>query len=96
MGAVGNSRIRSPNKPVSFSFILSRLEKRVVFSGGLRHDFSGFSVIARRETSDICICEMTHFSPETVLLIPKKCPIKYLIFIICGMVKAKRFYKDIP
>ena len=80
MKAVGNNHIRSANKQISFSFILDRFRKRVVFTGDLSHDFSDFPLIARRETSDICVCEMTHFSPETALPILKECPIKHLIF----------------
>ena len=87
----------------SFSFILDRFRKRVVFTGDLSHDFSDFPLIARRETSDICVCEMTHFSPETALPILKECPIKHLIFNHIhdpwhgkGEATLKEIFKSLP
>jgi ribonuclease BN (tRNA processing enzyme) len=64
----------------SFGYQLDVADKRVVYTGDLRGDFSDFPEVAIKEPSDLCICESTHFEMKAALDILRKCPIKRLVF----------------
>ena len=63
----------------SFAYILEAEGKRVVSTGDLQADFSDFPNVARREPCDLCLCEITHFKPETALPVLMDCPIRRLV-----------------
>ena len=73
--AVPTEHLRHPEHPVSFAYIVRSEGKTVVFTGDLRADFSDFPVCA----CDLCVCEATHYAPETAVPILKSAPIKRLI-----------------
>ena len=55
--------------------------RRIVFTNDLRHDFSDFPDIIRREPTDLCFCEATHIRMPIALPELAKCPIRRLAFI---------------
>lgn len=61
------------------AFVLHLEGHRIVATGDLRHDFSDFPEVARREPCDLCLCEMTHFRPETALPVLQASPIRRLL-----------------
>ncbi len=64
----------------SYAYVLEAEGKRVICTGDLRADFSDFPKVARDEPCDLCICEITHYQPETELPVLKQCPIKRMVF----------------
>lgn len=57
-----------------------RLEgRRVVATGDLRSDASDFPVCAGEEPCDLCLCEMTHFQPESALPRWREAPLRRLV-----------------
>jgi len=63
----------------SFAFAFACEGKRVVFTGDLRGDFSDFPELVRSEPCAACVCEITHFKPETALPVLAQCEIGQLI-----------------
>jgi ribonuclease BN (tRNA processing enzyme) len=55
--------------------------KRIVFTNDLRHDFSDFPDVIRREPTDLCFCEATHIRMPIAIPELAKCPIRRLAFI---------------
>ena len=55
--------------------------RRIVFTNDLRHDFSDFPDVIRREPTDLCFCEATHIRMPIALPELAKCPIRRLAFI---------------
>lgn len=77
--AAATDHLRGPDGPITFAYVLEAEGKRIVSTGDLRADFSDFPQAARQEPCDLCICEMTHFQPETARPVLEKCPIKRLV-----------------
>lgn len=69
-------------EPVSFAYVLHFKKEniRVLHSGDLAPDFSDFPKIAENERFDVCVCEATHYKPETAMPILKKANFGRLIF----------------
>jgi len=80
VSAIGTQHIKHPEFAVSFAYQLEAEGKRIIYTGDLSGDFSDFPQMAQRESFDLCICEMTHFSPEKALPILKKSLLQRLIF----------------
>lgn len=68
------------HKSLSYGYQLDIGDKRVIYTGDLRGDFSDFPAVAMEEPSDLCICECTHFDMRVARDILKRCPIKRMIF----------------
>ncbi len=73
-------------EPSSFAFVLDfkKEGKRVLHTGDLRCDFSDFPKIALEEKFDVCVCEATHYSPNTALPVFEKCKFGRMIFSHIG------------
>ena len=55
--------------------------KRVIFSGDLhRSDALDFPAVVRDELSDAFVCELCHFSTDTIFPIVAECPTKKVFF----------------
>lgn len=67
-------------KPLSYGYQIDIDDKRVIYTGDLRGDFSDFSAVAMNEPSDLCICECTHFDMKVARDVLKHCPTKRMIF----------------
>ena len=63
----------------TFAFLIQAEGRRIISTGDLRADFTDFPETARREPCDLCLCEMTHFKPETALPVLTQSPIRRLI-----------------
>ncbi len=82
VSAESTRHLRDPERPdvaLSFSYVLEAEGKRIVYTGDLSHDFSDFPVAARDEPCDMCICEITHYQPESALPVLMDCPIRRLV-----------------
>lgn len=77
---------RTVGEPCSFAYVLDfkNENKRVLHTGDLWIDFSDFPKIAHREYFDVCICEATHYAPETAIPILANGKFGELIFIHIG------------
>ena len=64
----------------SYGYRLDIGDKRIIYTGDLKHDFSDFPVAAMDEPSDLCICECTHFDMTVARNILSKCPTQRMIF----------------
>lgn len=62
----------------SYSLVIDANDgERVIFTGDLHWaDAKDFPTVAKQEPSDAIICEMAHFSHETILPILNECPTK--------------------
>ncbi len=74
---------RCEGDPCSFAYVLyfKKEDKRILHTGDLWSDFSDFPKIANDEHFDLCLCEATHYSPDTALPILEKAKFNKLIFI---------------
>ena len=79
VSAEPTQHMRHADFPVSFAYVLRAEEKRVVYTGDLRGDFSDFPMAAREEPCDACICEVTHYDPREALPTLTASPIRRLI-----------------
>ena len=77
--AIGTTHLESDDGRICYAYQLEAEGKRVVFTGDLRGDFADFPRIAREEPIDVCVCEMTHFRPETALPVLHRCRIGRLV-----------------
>lgn len=64
----------------SYAFLIEGEGKRVIMTGDLAHDMHDFPEIARLAPSDLIVCEMAHFGPETAFPILQNCPTRRLLF----------------
>ena len=64
----------------SYGYQLDINGKRIVHTGDLKQDFSDFPAVAKNESSDLCICECTHFDMKLARDVLSKCPIRRMIF----------------
>ncbi|MFA6816380.1 MAG: MBL fold metallo-hydrolase [Lentisphaeria bacterium] len=64
----------------SYAYQFGINAKRLIYTGDLKQDFSDFPDVARKEVSDLCICECTHFNLNVARKVLSKCPIKQMIF----------------
>lgn len=69
-------------EPCSFAYVLDFYKEnvRVLHTGDLYGDFSDFPKIALEERFDACLCEATHYFPETAVPVFMKAKIGRLIF----------------
>ena len=63
------TRGRTDGDPCSFSFVLhfKKEDRTILHTGDLRGDFSDFPKVASEMHFDACICEATHYQPETAM-----------------------------
>lgn len=74
---------RCEGDPCSFAYVLyfKKENKKVLHTGDLWLDFSDFPKVALEEEFDICLCEATHYQPETALPLLENSKFKRLLFI---------------
>lgn len=85
---------RTKGEPCSFAYLLhfKKEGKTVLHSGDLCADFSDFPKIATEKYFDVCLCEATHYQPESAAPILNKAKFGRLIFIHI----ANRWHDCIP
>lgn len=85
---------RTKGDPCSFAYILhfKKENKTVLHSGDLCTDFSDFPKISTERYFDICLCEATHYQPESSAPILNNAKFGRLIFIHI----ANRWHDCIP
>lgn len=73
---------RLDGDPCSFAYVLHFKKEniKILHTGDLKADFSDFPKIAHTTDFDLCICEATHYRPETALELLKNSKFKRLIF----------------
>ena len=64
----------------SYAYQFDIGEKRIIYTGDLKCDFSDFPAVALREPSDLCICECTHFDMKLACNTLSKCLTRRMIF----------------
>ncbi len=64
----------------SYAYILEAEGKRIGFTGDLSHDLHDFPEEFKEGIFDLLVCEMTHFPPEAIVPILKKCNATQIIF----------------
>lgn len=74
---------RTEGDPCSFAYVLyfKKENKKVLHTGDLMWNFSDFPKIAMEEEFDICLCEATHYDPNTALALLENSKFKRLLFI---------------
>ena len=53
---------RAGTPPITFAYLLKAEGKRILYTGDLRADFADFP---QHINADVCVCEATHYQPET-------------------------------
>lgn len=73
---------RTEGDPCSFAYVLyfKEEDKTALHTGDLTADFSDFPKIALERRFDVCLCEATHYPPETAAPILEKAKFDRLIF----------------
>jgi len=71
----------SPIKPITFSYILSAENKRLLHSGDLWGDFHDYPKILLEEHFDLLVCECTHFKAEVAVPLFQNTKADRMIFI---------------
>jgi len=76
------TRGRTEGDPCSFSFVLhfKKENRTILHTGDLLGNFSDFPAVASSQYFDVCICEATHYKPESALPYFEKCDFGRLIF----------------
>ncbi len=64
--AIPNGHMEAAGAP-SYCFHLEAEGKTVLHTGDLRSDFSDFPAEAQTTDYDLCVCEATHYPPETAV-----------------------------
>lgn len=64
----------------SYGYQFDIKDKRIIYTGDLKHDFSDFPVVAMNQPSDLCVCECTHFDMKLARNVLSGCPTKRMIF----------------
>ena len=82
--AVPTRHLEHVEFPISFAYVFRNEDKRVIFTGDLRGDFSDFPSAARDVPCDLCLCESTHYPTETAIPILADAPIGKLILCHVG------------
>ena len=74
---------RTEGDPCSFAYILhfKKENKTILHTGDLRWDFGDFPKVATEREFDLCLCEATHYDPNTALSLLENSKFKKLIFI---------------
>lgn len=74
---------RTQGEPCSFAYVLhfKKEGKTVLHSGDLCADFSDFPRVATEKHFDVCLCEATHYQPESAAPILNNAKFGRLIFI---------------
>jgi len=74
---------RELGEPCSFAYVLDfKTEgKKILHTGDLYRDFSDFPAISADEHFDVCLCEATHYSPESARDALLRAKFDKLIFI---------------
>lgn len=74
---------RTKGEPCSFAYVLhfKKENKTVLHSGDLCADFSDFPKISTEKYFDVCLCEATHYQPESAAPILNSAKFGRLIFI---------------
>lgn len=74
---------RCEGKPCSFAYVLyfKKEDKKILHTGDLWNDFSDFPKFTNDENFDLCLCEATHYSPDTALPILENAKFNRLVFI---------------
>lgn len=77
------TRGRTEGDPCSFAYVLHFKQEgiTVLHTGDLRSDFADFPAAAQNTHFDICLCEATHYPPETALPVLMTAKLSRLIFI---------------
>lgn len=77
---------RTEGDPCSFAYLLyfKKEDKTVLHTGDLSGDFSDFPEISAQRDFDVCLCEATHYHPESALPLLEKSRFGRLIFIHIG------------
>jgi ribonuclease BN (tRNA processing enzyme) len=89
--------------PCSFAVSVQTGEKKILFTGDLKGDFSDFP-LEEASTSNIIFCELTHYSPEKALEIFRTLSPEKLVFyhlhgpyqIPEGRERIRKLYQDLP
>ncbi len=64
----------------SYGYQMDIADKRLIYTGDLKHDFSDFPTVAMEEPSDLCVCECTHFDMNRARDFLHHCPTKRMVF----------------
>lgn len=65
----------------SFAFHMEAEGKKILHTGDLKGDFSDFPKEAQTEKFDLCLCEATHYKPQSAMPILEKAQVDRLLFI---------------
>ena len=65
----------------SLLYFSKKENKKILHTGDLSCDFSDFPKVASQEEFDVCLCEATHYKPDTALPLLEKAKFKKLVFI---------------
>ena len=65
----------------SYAFQMEMEGKKVLHTGDLKGDFSDFPAEAQTERFDICLCEATHYNPESATPVFMSAKLDRLLFI---------------
>jgi len=84
--AVRTKHLKTGDIFVSFSYILhfKKEDVTILHTGDLKGDFSDFPAVSAERDFDACVCEATHYSPESSLDALMKAKFKKLIFSHIG------------
>ena len=75
--------VNSAGEPSSFAYVLHFKQENltVLHTGDLRGDFADYPQEAQTQHFDVCLCEATHYPPESAQPVLKTAQLDHLIFI---------------
>ncbi len=65
----------------SFAYHIEVEGKKILHTGDLKGDFSDFPKEAQTEKYDLCLCEATHYKPQTAMPILETAQLDRLLFV---------------
>ncbi len=81
VSAIATRHMKNENNAFpSYAYEFKVADKKIIYTGDLKHDFSDFPETALDHPSDLCICECTHFDMNVAHEILKNCRTKRMIF----------------
>lgn len=83
VSAIRTRHLLRDGHPVSFAYVLhfKKENVKILHTGDLRADFSDFPAVALEEPFDLCLCEATHYRPESAAPILRRAKFSRLIFV---------------
>lgn len=81
--AIRTRHLLRDGKPTSFAYVLEGKKEgiKILHTGDLRADFSDFPAEALEAPFDLCLCEATHYRPESAAPVLRRAKFSRLIFV---------------